>query len=246
MVLLGRTLNRAKNKLVRLPFIDELCYLLSVRKLRGLSEDQRIVSPEKELLEAYEFSGYGRYNSIKPGQNPTEIIELANIVADSNIDSIMEIGTARGGTLYLWNKIFSDLDKIISLDLPKGKFGGGYSSKKVKFFQDFSENNLECIRANSHSNEVKEEIKQLVGPQGIDFLFIDGDHTYEGVKQDFEMYQELVSDGGIIAFHDIRPHPNHSDVEVHRFWEEVKQKYEYKEIVADGDQEWAGIGVIFL
>jgi len=40
-----------------------------------------------------------------------------------------------------------------------------------------------------------------------DFLFIDGDHTYEGVEGDFEMYSPLVRRGGIIAFHDIVPGP---------------------------------------
>ncbi len=36
----------------------------------------------------------------------------------------------------------------------------------------------------------------------IDFLFIDGDHSYEGVKTDFELYSKLLSDRGIIAIHD--------------------------------------------
>lgn len=36
----------------------------------------------------------------------------------------------------------------------------------------------------------------------IDFLFIDGDHSYEGVKTDFELYSTLLSDRGIIAIHD--------------------------------------------
>jgi len=36
----------------------------------------------------------------------------------------------------------------------------------------------------------------------IDFLFIDGDHSYEGVKTDFELYSKLLSDKGIIAIHD--------------------------------------------
>jgi predicted O-methyltransferase YrrM len=41
----------------------------------------------------------------------------------------------------------------------------------------------------------------------LDFLFIDGDHTYEGVKQDFEMYTPLVRKGGLVAMHDIVPPP---------------------------------------
>lgn len=36
----------------------------------------------------------------------------------------------------------------------------------------------------------------------IDFLFIDGDHSYEGVKIDFDLYSNILSDRGIIAIHD--------------------------------------------
>ena len=36
----------------------------------------------------------------------------------------------------------------------------------------------------------------------IDFLFIDGDHSYEGVKIDFELYSNLLTDNGIIIIHD--------------------------------------------
>ncbi len=36
----------------------------------------------------------------------------------------------------------------------------------------------------------------------IDFLFIDGDHSYEGVKKDFELYSTILSDNGIIVIHD--------------------------------------------
>jgi predicted O-methyltransferase YrrM len=37
---------------------------------------------------------------------------------------------------------------------------------------------------------------------GIDLLFIDGDHSYKGVKADFEAWYPHVRDGGVIAFHD--------------------------------------------
>jgi hypothetical protein len=36
----------------------------------------------------------------------------------------------------------------------------------------------------------------------IDLLFIDGDHSYEGVKQDFELYSQILSENGIIMIHD--------------------------------------------
>jgi hypothetical protein len=36
----------------------------------------------------------------------------------------------------------------------------------------------------------------------LDFIFIDGDHSYEGVKKDFELYSQLLTDKGIIIIHD--------------------------------------------
>lgn len=41
-------------------------------------------------------------------------------------------------------------------------------------------------------------------PQGIkiDVLFVDGDHTYEGVKKDFDLYSTLLSENGVIIIHD--------------------------------------------
>jgi hypothetical protein len=42
---------------------------------------------------------------------------------------------------------------------------------------------------------VKQDIK-------IDVLFIDGDHSYDGVKLDFDLYSTILSDKGIIMIHD--------------------------------------------
>ena len=37
---------------------------------------------------------------------------------------------------------------------------------------------------------------------GIDYLHIDGDHSYEGVKRDFELYSTIMNPNGIISIHD--------------------------------------------
>ena len=42
---------------------------------------------------------------------------------------------------------------------------------------------------------VKRDIK-------IDYLHIDADHTYEGVKKDFELYATIMNPNGIISIHD--------------------------------------------
>jgi hypothetical protein len=36
----------------------------------------------------------------------------------------------------------------------------------------------------------------------IDYLHIDGDHSYEGVKKDFELYSTIMSENAIITIHD--------------------------------------------
>ena len=42
---------------------------------------------------------------------------------------------------------------------------------------------------------VKQDIK-------IDLLHIDADHTFEGVKKDFELYSQIMNKGGLITIHD--------------------------------------------
>lgn len=46
------------------------------------------------------------------------------------------------------------------------------------------------------------KVREFIGPEPLDVLFIDGDHDYEAVKRDLE-YAELVRPGGTIALHDI-------------------------------------------
>jgi hypothetical protein len=74
-----------------------------------------------------------------------------------------------------------------------------------------------------------------------DFLFIDGDHTYEGVEGDFEMYSPLVRRGGTIAFHDIVPGPPENVGGVPDFWNEIEHGFSYVELVKGGRQSGYGI-----
>jgi hypothetical protein len=158
----------------------------------------------------------------------------------------LEIGTGRGGTLFLLTRVSSPDAVIISLDLPQGEFGGGwYPDWKMPLYRSFAlyHQKIYLIREDSHAAPTLEMVEGILNGHMLDFLFIDGDHTYEGVKLDFQMYSPLVRKGGLIALHDICKYPR---CEVNKFWSETKHAYLYQEIISRRNQKGAGIGVLYI
>lgn len=181
-------------------------------------------------------------------QKQEEITQLLRLLEAQKPKTMLEIGTYRGGTLFLFSRVSSPAARIISLD---------FRYPSPEYFKSLSKlaargQNIRCIQADSHAPETLQRINRLLGGQPLDFLFIDGDHSYAGVKRDFELYAPLVRPGGIIAFHDIVP-----DYQTRRgqktkaytggvpvFWNEIKTAAETTfEFIADPEQDGYGIGV---
>lgn len=183
---------------------------------------------------------------IKPIQVKKEIVELLKLVKRKKPKIILEIGTASGGTLFLFSRVAPKNALIISVDMPGGHFGGISSPMKVPFYKSFAygKQKIQLIRKDSHKLSTFNKVKSILKGRKIDFMFIDGDHTYEGVKKDFEMYSTLVDRSGFIALHDIALHPKESGCNVKHFWDSLPKKK--KEIIGDEKQGWGGIGVIKL
>jgi len=231
------------DKFFTLPGIKRAARYLSVKKIEKRKEKEENLNDI--LNTAFDLGGYGSYN-IQPSQVREEISKLAELVKDNHPSTVMEIGTAEGGTFYIWTRYLESASKLISLDLPRGEFGGGYSESHIPFFKKFNKDKkMLFFRKNSHNPQTKQEIKEELNEEKVDFLFIDGDHTYEGVKQDFEMYSPLVSENGTVAFHDIVPGPSNRVGGVPEFWEEIKEDYPNREFVKDWEQGAWGIGVIY-
>jgi len=184
-------------------------------------------------------------------QKIAEFVSLLRLLKRRKLRTIVEIGTAQGGTLYAWCKIATLDALIISIDLPGGPFGGGYRLNDVKKFRKYKwqKQNLYFLRKDSHIQETKDRLVEILDGRKIDFLFIDGDHRYRGVKKDFQLYSSLVKQNGLIAFHDILYHPKVPECKVDKFWSEIKSKYKYVEFTdkaADrGWGQWGGIGIIY-
>ena len=187
----------------------------------------------------------------RASQKTIEFTSLLRLLKRRKLKSIVEIGTAQGGTLYAWCKIAASDALIISIDLPGGPFGGGYTLSDIKRFRKYKRKNqkLYFLRKNSHKQETKNKLVELLDGRKIDFLFIDGDHRYTGVKKDFQLYSSLVKQNGLIALHDILHHPRVPECKVDKFWSEIKSKYKNVELVDKEDDrgwgQWGGIGIIY-
>ena len=183
---------------------------------------------------------------LNPNQIPAEIEALLTTLAERKVHTMLEIGTQAGGSLYLFTQVLAPNAIIVSLDLFGGPQGSGYPPYKKMFYSNFGrEKRIFLIQADSHKKTSLETVKSILKGQKLDFLFIDGDHTYEGVKMDFQMYSPLVRKGGLIAFHDICCEgPPKTIAEVNKFWREIKCAYTHQEIINSPYQKAFGIGLL--
>lgn len=181
-------------------------------------------------------------------QIQNELTALGKILKGHRPKFALEIGTARGGTLLFLTRLANPRATIVSVDLPQGEFGGGYSEKRKWFYQRFARpfQHLHLLQGDSHSCATLERVKDVFKDQKLDYLFIDGDHRYEGVKRDFEMYAPLVRKGGLIAMHDIVDGLPEYVGGVPQFWREVRQQYRHREIINDPSQGGYGLGIIYV
>jgi predicted O-methyltransferase YrrM len=164
-------------------------------------------------------------------QKEGELAGLLSLLADLAPQVVVEVGCDAGGTLWAWQQLPS-VRRLLGVELP----GAGYSSGKP-----LVDHGAEVVYGDSHEQRTVEVLADLLGGDRVDFLFIDGDHTYQGVKRDFELYSPLVRPDGVIAFHDVCHHPGQPDVGVDILWRQLGGAKE--EIVTD-PPTWGGIGVL--
>ena len=194
------------------------------------------------LTFAREFRWKG--GRLRPVQARDEIVWLLELLNASPPRRVLEIGTALGGTLFLWTRVATPDAFLVTVDLCPLGLLGRYAAFAV-LCRGFARERqrIELVYGvDSHAERTRDRVTQLFGGEPVDFLFIDGDHSYEGVRSDYELYSPLVRPGGIIAFHDIAPRID-AGTGVPRFWNELKARSDTSEKVAAEEPSY-GIGVV--
>ena len=185
--------------------------------------------------------------AISANQLRGELRALALFVQEMKVGKMLEIGTNKGGTFFMLCQMARPDATVISLDIPGGLFGEKDSWFREAALRRMTQKTQKYHRLllNSHSTESLEKVTRILNGEKLDFLFIDGDHRYEGVKMDFEMYSPLVRPGGVVGFHDVGENSPAEGCAVDRFWSEIKFSYEHREIVAAPGKGY-GIGLLYV
>jgi predicted O-methyltransferase YrrM len=218
------------------------------RKLDDEAKDLREKASGREEDFSFLISLVQSYGSFSPSQVPSEILYLMNVIHSARPRVICEVGSFKGGSLFLLAQAAPKDALIISVDI-------NYPSARKKAFKQFVKfgQRLVPLQGDTKNPETIQRIIKALRHQPIDFLFIDGDHSLAGVKNDYDRLSPLVKPGGIIAFHDIHPDrltstgvaSQYYTGDVPYFWRNlVDTEQDYEEVVADPNQDGFGIGIL--
>jgi hypothetical protein len=164
----------------------------------------RIIETRNELLNLFEKNIKVCEIGVFKGEFSKLLIDTLNPNELHLIDLFegMMCSGDKDGNNIVWTNLKDEYDKIVKL----------YNNNK----------NIIIHKGNSY------DILNTLEDEYLDLIYIDGDHTYNGVKNDLNISYKKVKDGGYICGHDYTSQMFEGVVRaVDEFCEEKKLKIEY-------------------
>lgn len=175
----------------------------------------------------------------------TEIEAALDYVATESPRYVCEIGTDYGGTTLVLSHMLRSVELQIGIDL--------YVKNRLLLRAlHRPDQRLHLINGSSSTQPTWGRVARLLKGDQLDALFIDGDHSYKGVTNDFLLYRRLVREDGFVMFHDILPdHETRYGIQSRAYsggvpllWTKLKDIYPSREFISDPAQDGMGIGVL--
>ena len=175
---------------------------------------------------AYFRNGYTHEGGLCLQQNPDEFTSLCLFLMERRpLRHYMEIGSASGGACFFLQQHL-EFESLLCLD-------DGNHPRAPEQDRHFSKiENLTRFHGDSHSEAARKFLTDHV-TESLDVAFIDGDHSYEGVKLDIELTLPFCHSGTLLIMHDTVACEG-----VQRVWKELVDSDE-----AQAEAEFIGVDV---
>ena len=133
-----------------------------------------------------------------PDSQTTKAEQEAIAKYAKSANSAVEIGVYEGvNTVIIANQLAVS-GKLFAIDpFFKGKLGICYHEQIAKHQVNKNSLTTKVQFISKLSFDAYNDV-----PNELDFIFIDGDHSLEGIKKDWELFSIKVKKGGLIALHD--------------------------------------------
>lgn len=157
---------------------------------------------------------------------------------------IVELGVHTGNSLFAFAQAAAELRadghpcEVFGIDTwqgdeHSGRYGEGIFETVSRVAKADHPEGLELVRSTFDDAVARFE------PGSIDLLHIDGFHTYDAVRHDFESWRDRLSDRSVVLLHDVCV-TDRADFGVHRFWEEIRRSHPHATFT-----HAHGLGVLF-
>lgn len=214
-------------------------------------EEVRIIEDKSELINWLRYEA-GSSNpdyfhaETKGGwklqQVPEEYAELLLFFRNSKISFYLELGLGNGGSFAL-NTLYLSEKLKYAVGVDNLSYGYMIGQNEFEIQSYINKINLKTAQINFKklsTDQYFERIKTSI--ISFDAIFIDADHSYNGVKKDYINALRFLNKGGYLIFHDIN---SKACPGVVRVWNEIKSK-PYKNIWEFIHSDTCGIGVVKL
>lgn len=155
--------------------------------------------------------------------------------------TLVELGTHFGCSFFAFLQAAKDLGldtDVWAVDTWAGDEHAGYYGNEVWEI-------VEKTRSGSFARQRGHMLRKLFddaladfADRSVDVLHIDGFHSYDAVKHDYETWERKLADDAIVLFHDVAPSTEYGSA---RYWAELKQKHPHYDFL---HHSW-GLGILF-
>lgn len=212
----GKT--HTKNHIEKMKYITGVYYRDVVTKFSN-TDILKWLTHEAGSQDPAVFFGAVRGN-LNLQQIPHEYVHMLDFLRGQTIESYLELGVGNGGSFFT-NCLFIGKDCKTFKAVDSIAYANTHIQQTEEKIMK-KVNALTDLLPDSEINFYNKTTDDFFSTNNdtFDCIFIDADHSYEGVKKDYENALKCINTGGVLIFHDI----GNTTTGVAELWSEIRDK----------------------